>query len=166
MMATPSWDSSQSERSKRVTRSWVGRSAAAFVAELSDKLDVRSWYLGVEIIAHHDPGWRITPAWAVADWGLQACVVLGLRCPAPVFGRQLPMTICVGPQHDQVSAAWPLPWSEIATFLVQDCPRLYRPAMAGDLIWTGTLAPARPIDDATTLHVDLSEYGALTTPLR
>jgi hypothetical protein len=93
-------------------------------------------------------------------------VVLGLRCPAPVFGRHLPMTICVGAQHEQVSAAWPLPWSEIATVLEQDCPRLYRPAKAGDLIWTGTLAPARPIDDATTLHVELAEYGELTTPLQ
>jgi hypothetical protein len=46
----------------------IARAEVEFVAELGDKLDVRSWYLGVEIIANHDPCWRITPATAVADW--------------------------------------------------------------------------------------------------
>jgi 2-keto-4-pentenoate hydratase len=121
-----------------------------------------TWHLGFEIIGNHDPQWCLEPAWAVADWGLHVAGQIGPECAPPWPDTPLRMTVTLNGAASEMSACWKVTLQTVLDVLERDCERVARPWSAGDLVWTGALAPPIAVDATTTLSVDIDGYGTAT----
>jgi 2-keto-4-pentenoate hydratase len=107
-------------------------------ARTPDELVVEWAALGVEIVASHHPGWRLTPGEAVADFGMHALLVVG---PAldPADVRDLVVTLTAPDGSTTTGRGIDVlggPVEALAALL--DLPGA-SPLRAGEVVTTGSL---------------------------
>jgi 2-oxo-3-hexenedioate decarboxylase len=135
----------------------IRRAVAPQTSDLVELLDHLAWYAaGFEIVDCHLPGWRFTSADCAADFGLHARLIIGRRIPidhragAALIDRLACFTVRL--QRDAATVA-----SGGGTFVLGSPLHALRylvetldaqgeaPLGAGEVVTTGTLTPALPI---------------------
>jgi 2-oxo-3-hexenedioate decarboxylase len=128
--------------------------------------------LGLEIVHCHYPGWRMTPADALADGGLHGLLIIGDRTPLRADGTQALAELevklrCFREIRENGVGANALggPMAALAWLTrLPNAPLL----TSGDIITTGTLTAAPPIRAGQHWHVsatgsiDLAATAVLT----
>jgi 2-oxo-3-hexenedioate decarboxylase len=107
-------------------------------ARTPDELVVAWAALGVEIVASHHPGWRLTPGEAVADFGMHAQLVVG---PAldPAAVRDLVVTLTAPDGSTMTGRSTDVLGGPVeALVALLDLPGA-SPVRAGEVVTTGSL---------------------------
>ena len=136
-------------------------------AELLSHID---WIAhGFEIVQCHFPGWKVTAADSIADFGLHGALVVGPRRPveglADIVRALRTFTIALakdGRVEARGSGSHVLdsPLLAAAHLLqVLKHQALFEPVQAGELVTTGTLLSPPPIHAGETWTTELSGIG-------
>ncbi|MBH9575768.1 2-keto-4-pentenoate hydratase [Inhella proteolytica] len=129
-------------------------------ADLPDCVDAMA--LGLEIVDRPYPSWQISVADSVAAGGVHAGLRVGpWRAPDPALLRELQAELQVGTHQSRGSSAlvFGSPLTALAELMAllakQGAPAL----QAGELITTGALAPALPLQAGETLRARIDGLG-------
>ena len=134
---------------------------------------------GFEVVHTHFPGWKFTAAQAVADAGLHGRLLLGHQVSLPtdlspeafmnaMAGLRVKL-FCDGVQKDQGVGANVLdgPLQALHHFVKELRATPNAPALkAGDLITTGTLTDAYPVEAGQTWHTELDSAEPVAAELQ
>ncbi|NYD39446.1 2-keto-4-pentenoate hydratase [Actinomycetospora corticicola] len=120
--------------------------------------------LGVEIVASHHPGWRFSPAEAVADFGLHAMLVLGPQLP--VDGLADVEVALSGPGFSTTGrGANALGGPRHALAALADLPGA-TPVADGEIVTTGTLVDPPWIEPGQRWTLQVAGGPELTVTTR
>ncbi|MFO1250742.1 MAG: fumarylacetoacetate hydrolase family protein [Inhella sp.] len=129
-------------------------------ADLPDCVDAMA--LGLEIVDRPYPSWQISVADSVAAGGVHASLRVGpWRAPDPALLRELQAELQVGTRQSRGGSAlvFGSPLTALAELMAllaeQGAPAL----LAGELITTGALAPALPLQAGETLMARIDGLG-------
>lgn len=130
------------------------------------------WALGFEIVQCHYPGWQLTPADAIADYGLHAVLVVGERRPVrdprpaalPAFAVELLRDGEVA-ERGGTSAVLGSPGDALArAFTITGALPHLPPPQPGEIVTTGSMTAAPRIAAGQTWTLRVTK-GADVPPL-
>lgn len=121
---------------------------------------------GVEIVQSHFPGWKFRAADTIADWGLHATLIVGEPLLVRSFGEDLVTDIenftvtlsCDGDVREQGKGSNALgsPLKAVAHLINVLAKQPYAPRLqSGEMVTTGTLTAALPIDPDQTWNTHI-----------
>lgn len=147
------------------------RSTPPVTDDLTKILACVDWIAhGIEIVQSHFPGWKFQAADTIADWGLHATLLVG----KPVVVEQLGTDAATVLEHFTVTLscngtirevgkganALGSPLTAIAHLLAVLAKRQQSTLLqANELVTTGTLTPALPIQTGEMWSTDLSDIA-------
>lgn len=153
------------------------RAVAPQTSDPGELLDHLAWYAaGFEIVDCHFPDWRFSSADCAADFGLHARLIIGRRIPidhragAALIDRLARFTVTL--QRDAATVA-----SGGGSFVLGSPLHALRylvetlaaqgdaPLSAGEVVTTGTLTPALPIQAGERWHATLDGLDAVGVQL-
>ena len=133
---------------------------------------------GFEVVHTHFPGWKFTAAQAVADAGLHGRLLVGRRIAVPAGANTVELVQALaglkvrlhqgGLLKDEGKGANVLdgPLQALLHFVRELRATPGAPALkAGDMVTTGTLTDAYPVQPGQTWHTDIESAGPVASEL-
>lgn len=136
------------------------------VEELPGCVDAMA--IGLEIVDRPYPSWGISVPDSVAAGGVHAAMRIGPWMPLDVLAlRELQATLQVGDASSEggSSLVFGSPVDALARLMVLLAEQGAPPFQAGEIITTGALAPALPLQAGVNLQAGISGLGALSLRL-